>query len=1137
MADRSNLANDEDTMHGGQPDGQPDGQPGGPGLRRRRILRVAMAGAGMVALALGATWGMRERIASDLIDRELTALHLPAQYRIDAVGVGREVLSAVVVGDPAHPDLVIERAEIALRYGHAGPEIDRITLIRPRLYGRLIAGRVSLGSLDPLIYAPTTSPLRLPDWSLTLVDARGRVDSGYGALAFSIDGAGRLSDGFAGKVGALVSQAQLNPHCALARTTLYAAVSTRGGLVHVAGPLRLGGGQCGTTRMAPGKVDLTLGGDATLTDWTLGGHLALGRIDSGKTLTLAGLGGETGLHWQAGQGDLAGRVTLNATGIAAPAMRLGSLRLDGMVHARQNRAGSGFGLDFRGDIDGRSLARGPAALVALGQAQARARGTPIGSLLDRAAAALAREEPGDHLAGSIGVHSDAAGWRIAVPSLALRGGHNGQTLASLDQIAVTYASDGIPRLTGNFKTGGADIPVITGTMQSDGRGGPGGAHFNLAMARYSAADAQLAVPAMAVTQLGNGALTFAGLVALGGPVGTGRIDNLVLPVEGGVATDGQVSLLHHCTRPTFDRLRVGSLDLTRGAITLCPSDGVGGGAIVQTNGHTFRVAAALPAFGLSGRSGDAPLAIHAGGARIAWPGTSTMSAVDVVLGKSDTANHVHLASVMVATGSGGALGGTFTGGDVTIAAMPVTLGAAAGDWVLNGGRMTLGGGAFTVTDTANPARFAPIGVRNVTMTLAGNGAAAEAGDRIDAQAQVVAPRPNGQPSVNLANIALHHDLGSGKGHADVTLTGLTFRNPAAKDFAREKAIALQPGDLSMLAKGVIANANGTIQGKARFDWNTTVPGGGVTSSGRFSSDDFDFAAAVGPVEGLSGTVEFTDLIHLVTAPHQVLKIASINPGIEVVGGTVDLELRKGDVLQLNHAQWPFEGGTLQLEPVELHLGSADPYKFTLAITGLEAGRFLQHINMSNLSATGLFDGRLPLIFDANGGRIAGGQLISRPPGGNVSYVGALSYRDLSPMANYAFRMLRSVDYSTMTIGLDGDLAGEVVTRVNFGGIHQGKGAQINLITRQLSKLPVQFNINIRAQFYQLLGSLRSLYDPTLVRDPRELGLVDAQGRPVHQHHGQVTVEPVATKPGPATPGVSASPKPGAIQPQASGTMP
>ena len=1102
MTDSSNLVNDEG--------GEGDATPGAPGVRRRRLLRVAMAGAGVAAIALGATWGMRERIAGDLIDRELAALQLPARYHIESVGLGREVLGGIEVGDPAHPDLVIERAEIALRYGVAGPEIDRITLIRPRLYGRLVAGRVTLGSLDRLIYAPSTAPLRLPDWSLTLVDARARFDSEYGPLAVSADGAGRLFDGFAGKVGALVPRAQLEPHCTLARTTLYADVSTQAGRVHVAGPLRLGGAQCGATRMAAGKVDLTLGTDAALTNWTLGGHLALGRIDSGKTLTLASLGGDAGLHWSAGQDNLAGRVTLNAAGLAAPTVRLGSARLDGMVHARQDLAGSGFGLDFRGDIDGRSLARGPTAMAALSRAQASARGTPLGPLLDRTLATLAREEPGDHLTGSIGLHSDASGWRVAVPTLVLRGGRNGQALARLDQIAVTQASDGVPRMIGNFTTSGDDMPAITGAMQADNH--HGGVHFDLKMAKYVAGDAQLAVPAMAVTQLGNGALTFAGTVALGGPISSGRVDNLVMPVEGGVATNGEVSLLRHCARPTFDRLRMGSLDLAKGAITLCPTDG----AIVRTNGTTTRIAASLPAFALSGRSGDAPLAVRAGGARIAWPGTSTMSAVDVALG----VNHVRLASVSVAPAAGGAFAGTFTGGDVTMAAMPVAVGAAAGDWALKDGRMTLGGGAFTVADTASPARFAPLGVRNATMTLA-DGA-------VDAQAQLVAPTAG----VTLANVAMHHDLGSGKGHADVTLTGLTFRDPTAKDFAKQKGPALQPADLSNMAKGVIANASGTIAGKARFDWNTNAPGGGVTSSGRFGSDDFDFAAAMGPVEGVSGSIEFTDLINMVTAPHQVLKIASINPGVEVVNGVVDMEMHKGAMLQVNHALWPFDGGTLQLEPVTLHLGSTEPYKFALVITGLEAGRFLQHINMSNLSATGLFDGRLPLVFDANGGRITGGQLVSRPPGGNVSYVGALSYKDLSPMANYAFRMLRSVDYGAMTIGMDGDLSGELITRVSFGGIHQGAGAKTNLITRQLSKLPLQFNVNIRAQFYQLLGSLRSLYDPTLVRDPRELGLVDAQGRPVHQHHGQVSVQPL-----PAQPAIPAGTKPGVIQPQASGTLP
>jgi hypothetical protein len=71
-------------------------------------------------------------------------------------------------------------------------------------------------------------------------------------------------------------------------------------------------------------------------------------------------------------------------------------------------------------------------------------------------------------------------------------------------------------------------------------------------------------------------------------------------------------------------------------------------------------------------------------------------------------------------------------------------------------------------------------------------------------------------------------------------------------------------------------------------------------------------------------------------------------------------------------------------------------------------------------------------------------------------------------------------------------------------------------------LPIRFDVNVRAQFYQLISSLRSLYDPSMVRDPRTLGLVDAQGRPLH-HHGQVSVE--------------ASTLSSPIQPQASGTMP
>ena len=223
--------------------------------------------------------------------------------------------------------------------------------------------------------------------------------------------------------------------------------------------------------------------------------------------------------------------------------------------------------------------------------------------------------------------------------------------------------------------------------------------------------------------------------------------------------------------------------------------------------------------------------------------------------------------------------------------------------------------------------------------------------------------------------------------------------------------------------------------------------------------------------GVKGDLVFTDLIGMVTAPHQTLRIASANPGIEVLDGVMDLELLAGQVVRLNGAIWPFLGGTLRLKPTDLRMAEAEARRFTLSIEGLDAARFLERMEIANLSATGTFDGQLPLEFDANGGRITGGALVSRPPGGTVSYVGALSYKDLSAMANFAFDALKSLDYNRMTIGMNGDLAGDVITNVSFDGIKQGKGTKQNFVTRQIANLPLKFNINVRAPFYRLVSSM------------------------------------------------------------------
>jgi len=331
----------------------------------------------------------------------------------------------------------------------------------------------------------------------------------------------------------------------------------------------------------------------------------------------------------------------------------------------------------------------------------------------------------------------------------------------------------------------------------------------------------------------------------------------------------------------------------------------------------------------------------------------------------------------------------------------------------------------------------------------------------------------------VTEVEIRHDLSSGAGYADLDIPGVLFDGQ------------LQPDELSRLALGVVANADGVVTGEGRIDWS---PDGEVTSTGSFTTEDLDFAAAFGPVTGASGTIRFTDLLGLTTAPNQRLHVAAVNPGIEVLDGEVEFELRNGEVLAVAGGSWPFMGGQLYLRDVDFNIGASEERRYIFEIVGLEAAQFVAEMELENLSATGKFDGTIPIVFDANGnGRIDTGVLISREPGGNISYVGELTYEDLSPIANFAFDALKSLDYRQMRVVMEGPLTGEIVTRVRFDGVSQGEGASSNFITKRLAALPLQFRINIRAQFYQLLTSMKALYDPSAVRDPRELGLLSDDG--------------------------------------------
>jgi hypothetical protein len=397
--------------------------------------------------------------------------------------------------------------------------------------------------------------------------------------------------------------------------------------------------------------------------------------------------------------------------------------------------------------------------------------------------------------------------------------------------------------------------------------------------------------------------------------------------------------------------------------------------------------------------------------------------------------------------------------------VPLVMSAGEGDWRFADGRLALDG-MLRVADAAATPRFQTVAARDVSLTLQDG--------TIRTTGRLFEPTTN----TAVAGVVIEHRLASGAGTARLDVPGITFTD------------TFQPDLLTRLTFGVIADVKGTMRGVGDIRWDAQ----GVASTGTFSTGRMDLAAAFGPVEGLAGTIRFTDLLGLVSAPSQVATVASINPGIPVTDGRIVYRLLPELRVQVETGRWPLAGGTLTLDPTILDFDSDAARRLTFHVDGMDAGQFLQRFDFKNLNATGTFDGVLPMIFDASGGRIAGGRLVARPGGGSIAYLGELTERDLGFWGNLAFQSLRSLTYRSLDVQMDGPLAGEMVTGVRFTGIKQGAGAKSNFLLRRLTRLPIQFNITIRAPFRGLIDSAASFYDPQRLVKRNLQALIDEQNR-------------------------------------------
>lgn len=998
-----------------------------------------------------ATWIDRDRIIGNLIDNYLIENGVTARYEIVEISPQQQVIANLAIGDPAAPDFSAEQVVIDIGFGLMGPSINKVEITQARLFGTFMDGKFSLGALDPLIFTDSEEPATLPGINVVFRDARALIETDYGAIAAKLDGAGRLDDGFEGTLA--VTAPGIGPaDCRADRATAFGDLTTTKGKPEFAGPIRLAAVRCAGAAIAAADLGAKLGLSATLDS-------ADGRLDIAASGLEAGgaaagrVGGQAAFAVSATGAALEHDLTLGQIGL--PYAAIAAAEVKGTLRTADLSTNAPSRKEWSGDFAASGIRLADPALRELSESRKNLAGTLFEPLLDKIAENLPRALNGASFASEAIIRSTEQNTRLIIPEARLRSG-SGEIILALSQVNWGLNNAETPSGQGNFITAGQGLPRINGRVSAEKTGG---FSLRLAMADYTAGNSRLAIPRLSFEQTGPDAYRFSGLAAASGAIPGGQISGLQLPLEGRWSRSVGLLAGTRCTDIRFEALQVAELDLAGRKISVCPDDRR---AMLRYDDR-LSLGVRTSQLALAGTLGGSPAKIEAANALLRYPGPFVVEGLSASLGDAGT-NQSRIALASLTGQFGDNPRGQFAGGEARLGDIAFALSDIAGDWRFDDGAFQIADAAFILTDRApGQPRFEPVKGKGASLKLNG--------DDITARARLHNPPSDQQ----LAQVSLRHNLATTAGRADIVVDDLTF------------GPALDAENLTYLAKGVVAFAKGAISGRGRVEW----AGDDITSDGTFRSDGIDFAAAFGPVRGLRGELRFTDLLALTTAPDQQLEIASINTGVEVLDGRVTFALRDGQIITISDARWPFMDGELVLRPVTLDFSRPSEKRYEFEITGLDAATFVAEMELTNLAVTGKFDGTVPIIFDSSGnGRVENGLLRARPPGGNVAYIGDLTYEDMGAISNYAFRALRSLDYRDMSVVLDGSLTGEIVSQFEFEGVRQGEGASRNFITRRLARLPILFRINVKAEsFYELATVVRSFFDVTMLGNPLDRGLL------------------------------------------------
>jgi translocation and assembly module TamB len=154
---------------------------------------------------------------------------------------------------------------------------------------------------------------------------------------------------------------------------------------------------------------------------------------------------------------------------------------------------------------------------------------------------------------------------------------------------------------------------------------------------------------------------------------------------------------------------------------------------------------------------------------------------------------------------------------------------------------------------------------------------------------------------------------------------------------------------------------------------------------------------------------------------------------------------------------------------------------------------LRTLNVPDLSATGELEGSFPLLLTRRSAFVEGGVIRAQGEGGVLSYTGQAG-ESATGVSRIAFDALRSFQYDQLSLTLDGDLNGDVVSSIAFSGHNSGRPVDLGPIAPipgvgRVTVRGVPFDFQrprVTAPFRRLAQTAATITDPgALINQSRE----------------------------------------------------